>query len=472
MILQVSAEGSSRHSGPEIFAATGERRQLFARDTDLSADAPLVRIERGQASALRIRARSGKLLCPMPACPDPRYTTSGGSRRDHFVHLSIRDGGHSPETWFHYTAKRLIGEWLVRRHPEVRVVVDEEAVESRQIPDVLAEFPDGSRFAFEVQYAALTLEDWVSRHVGYRNQGIFDVWLLGHTSRFFRHARAEYLAGRVLLGPLAAALWEEGTGPYWINPDEGTIASSRWWTDPSHSGRRPGQSAPHDVAVGLDALDDCRLDVDGFRTPTDDLERAAWDRLEEKRIERERQAREAMARQQLAAEQARQERAAKAAYREAREEKERLAYEAWLQAGAANAILSVLPILETRLPRDQGIWRYHADWHCRLFLDLVQGHVGAEFTYNQACGPWMDYGGSRKPVFIAVSDFLFHLRSHGFLSFESRGYWIDSDIRVVGDADHAQPPLGDGRPASPSAPSDPAAAARLEALERWRRSTR
>ena len=47
-----------RHSDAELFTATGERRQIYARDTRLDELAPLVRMELGQAEARRAEARA------------------------------------------------------------------------------------------------------------------------------------------------------------------------------------------------------------------------------------------------------------------------------------------------------------------------------------------------------------------------------------------------------------------------------
>jgi hypothetical protein len=424
---------SGRRSSLEAFAATGERRQLFARDTTLPIDAALVRIEVGQAPELRSRARGGVLICPIPSCLDPRYTTSGGSRRDHFVHMSTRGGGHSPESWFHYTGKRLVGQWLRGRHPDARVVVDEEAIENRQIPDVLAEFPDGRRFAFEVQYAALTVDEWTRRHEGYRSHGIEDVWLLGHTSRYFREARAEYLAGRVVLGPISSALWDGHLGPYWINPDAGTVATALEWTDGWRSGV-PRLPAPHDVAVGIDALADCRIGEKGFSTPTDIFEQAVAARIEAQRAERERRQNEARLRREAEREASRQERERRLAYRESREEEERIVYEAGLRVELVSKSGPLMSVLETKLESDWGIRRYYAAWHGRFFLDRIHGKVGQSFSYAQACGPWMSCG-DRDHVFAAVTGFLFHLRRHGLVSFDSRGSRVLEPICLIGDAD-------------------------------------
>jgi hypothetical protein len=72
--------------------------------------------------------------------------------------------------------------------------VDHEAVDNGQVPDVLVVFPDGRRFAFEIQYAPLTIDAWRARHAGYRAQDIVDIWLFGHIPPHLRVARTRLLA--------------------------------------------------------------------------------------------------------------------------------------------------------------------------------------------------------------------------------------------------------------------------------------
>jgi len=54
------------------------------------------------------------------------------------------------------------------------------------VPDVLVEFPDGRRFAFEIQYAAMTQDEWTWRQTGYLLQGITPIWIFGHLPRYLR----------------------------------------------------------------------------------------------------------------------------------------------------------------------------------------------------------------------------------------------------------------------------------------------
>ncbi|MGN6242306.1 MAG: competence protein CoiA family protein [Motilibacteraceae bacterium] len=152
---------------------------MYARDLRLPSGAPLVRLHAGQANDLRADARAGHLVCPIDGCADPRLTTRAGSRRDHFAHLRAEGGGHGPETLAHHTAKHLLADWLRRRHPDAQVYPDTRDVEDGQRPDVLVELSAGTQVAYEVQFAALTPQEWTRRHERYAEAGIRDVWLFG-----------------------------------------------------------------------------------------------------------------------------------------------------------------------------------------------------------------------------------------------------------------------------------------------------
>jgi hypothetical protein len=65
-----------RHSDAELFTATGERRQIYARDTRLDELAPLVRMELGQAEARRAEARAAGVSSVSVG------TTGGASRSE------------------------------------------------------------------------------------------------------------------------------------------------------------------------------------------------------------------------------------------------------------------------------------------------------------------------------------------------------------------------------------------------------
>jgi hypothetical protein len=254
-----------------------EVRQLFARDRRLADYAPLVFIEIGATGRLRADCEAGHLVCPVPDCRDPRLITRGGSRRDHFAHRRLVDPvTHAPERWYHLCAKQLIGDWVRRRYPEARVQVDHEAVDNGQVPDVLVVFPDGRRFAFEVQYAALTIDAWRARHAGYLAHGIVDIWLFGHVPPHLRTARSrpgEPL--RFVFRHLLEAVDLAGSIARWIDPDERAIRT------PLHAVGPRRVRSPSGGWLLVEALpeplDTCVLDQGGLRTPADAAcESDAW----------------------------------------------------------------------------------------------------------------------------------------------------------------------------------------------------
>lgn len=419
-------KSGSRHSSVEQFAATGEIRQIYACDLRLPPDAALVRIERGQAPELRADSRAGYLACPIPGCASPAYSTRGGSRRDHFFHLAIPTGGHGSESWFHYVGKRVIAGWLTERYPEARVVVDAEKVESGQLPDVLATFPDGRRFAFEIQYAALSMEEWAVRSLRYFDQEIVDVWLFGHRRPHFRQERLwpELIA----LPPLQAAMEQAGRRVHWINPDDQTVASLRQisddlWRDMFMESCED-QIGPRRRSVAVEPLAGCFINGSEFTTS---LDRREAELLATATAERQRR------RDREAAAEADRER--KRAWRRGREVEEERAYEKTTRPWVLRDLAGAIRAIEVRLPGDPSLWMYPFQWHAVFFRDLVQGHVGQMFSYRDACGPFMNHG--RPPIlYHAITGFLFHLRHEGYVDFESTDYWIEGDIRVLADADH------------------------------------
>jgi hypothetical protein len=268
-------ESGNRHE--QMFAG-GERRQLWARDTTLPPDAPLVRIAPGQAKELRPLCKSGQLVCPFPGCSSPPLNTAGGPRRrDHFRHVQrAAQRDHSPETFFHVVGKHLVADWLRQQGAEVEVRI-EPRLANDQRPDVLANFPDGSRVAFEVQYAPLSVEAWQRRHDGYRQWGITDYWLFGHLHPQLRRAYGVYRdQGFYQLSQLQQTLEQQRRRVRWLDPDELQLGTRLVET---------GEAPPNLelCQIGWDALADCRIEDGRLVSPTDRRERTAADEREKRR---------------------------------------------------------------------------------------------------------------------------------------------------------------------------------------------
>jgi competence protein CoiA-like protein len=417
-----------RHTADEQVAATGDRIQIYAHDMRLGGDAPLFRLEPGQAAAVRADARAGHLVCPIPGCEDPRYTTRAGSKRDHFAHRRLVGGGHAPETWFHFTGKQVVGEWLRARYPIARVVVDHEPVENRQVPDVLCTFPDGRRFAFEVQYAPITEDEWTARHDGYVAHGIVDVWLFGHLRRYLRVDR--YDDKRFIAVPLVAGLIKAGIRSYWINPDERTVGTRRDLTD---AYRRQGYleeefDLRHGMSIAWEDIAACSIDEREFLTPTDRREKASITWFQAAR-RRQQEAEERHAREAEEAERSYWDRRA---YVERKRQGQADEYARHIRPTIERDFAGEIADIEIELPTDRGVWLHPATWHARLFRERIRGRVGRTFTLWQMGEPFLSSTRYKVAFWEAIEEYLFHLYRAGYVRFDAPSDRIE-DIEIVAD---------------------------------------
>jgi len=421
----IHAPRSTRH----IAGRRPEERQLFARDRRLLDDAPLVFIEIGAAGRLRAACADGYLVCPVPDCPDPRLITRGGSRRDHFAHRHVVTT-HAPERWYHVCGKHLVGDWARRRYPQARVQVDHEAVDNGQVPDVLVAFPDGRRFAFEVQYAPLTIDAWRARHAGYRAHSIVDIWLFGHIPPHLRAARAQ--AGepvRFVFSHLLEAVDLAGCIARWIDPDERAVRTPLhavgWHRVRSPSGAWLLVEAPPEP------LDACSLDMGGLRAPADAAQAAV-------RAEHRAELAREVAHREVRSQHLDEHRRAVAAYTQRRRSALEAAWEAYRRAKFSNPDDVPAIIAEVAAP-DEGIDDYlPAHWHAVLFEEMIQGRIGTNFTYGRAVAPFLRGPRARpRAVYRALSAYLERLRRAGYVEYRTNatGY-IGDHILVLADTKH------------------------------------
>lgn len=440
-----------RHAQLPDFAATRDRRQLYARDTRLSADAPLRFIREGEAERLRAECRSGILVCPVPDCADPRYTTASGTKRDHFRHLSLVAGVHAPESYYHFAAKHLVGDWARRQHADATVHVDDHRIGSDsgsvQVPDVLIEFPDGRRFAVEIQYAPITRDDWWRRHNGYQQQGIVDIWLWGHERRYLREARDH--ANRIHLGPVPFELQRAGVPLHWINPDEGLIASVRDasdpWTEAERRHGRRGKPQWESVSLAFEPLAACRIDGDQFVTPLMTYEAEHRSEIAHELLQqRDEERRQREARQKAREKEARRHEQRRAyAQRMADEE-----YERRVRPAVVKRLAGALDAIEVALPWDRAIYRSPAHWHAKLFELFIEGHIGEIFTFADVMSQLIDrLEGRIDEMPMAAYDYLRFLERSGYLACRRDDRQLITDVVVLADA--SNPPGSDGSIPSP-----------------------
>ena len=435
-----------RHRGLSDFTAGRERRQLHARDTRQSADAPHRFIREGEAERLRADCRAGILICPVPDCADPRYTTVGGAKRDHFRHLSLAGGVHAPETYHHFMGKRVVGEWARRLYPEATVHVDDQHVRSDvglvQVPDVLVEFPDGRRFAFEIQYAPITRDDWWRRHDGYERQGISDVWLWGHERRYLREARDH--AGRIQLGPVPFEIQRAGLPLHWINPDDGQIASVRDvsdpWTEAERRHGRRGRPQWESVSLAYEPLAECRIEGHRFVTPLMSYELEHRTEIAQELLrQRERERRERAARRKVVEDEARR-REERRAYAQQRADEE---YERNVRPAVLRRFAGAMEVIEVVLQHDRAIYRSPAQWHAKVFDLFIEGRIGEVFTFEDVMSRLIDrLEGRIDDMPLAAYHYLRFLEERGHLECRLDDRKLITEAVVLADAAH--PPGSEG----------------------------
>lgn len=434
-----------------------ESRQVWARDTRRPG-IELVFLRRGDADGLRDACRRGWLVCPLPDCPDPSFTTRAGVYRDHFVHVGHATK-HAVETLAHFTAKHMVGQWLRKRHPDASVTVDESTIETGQRPDVLALLPDGLRLAFEVQYAGISYKAWSARHEGYSSAGITDVWLWGHLRRWMRpprlmaqdrHEQRKAQAeppplDRVAIHRDILCRIDEEAGPlFWVDPERRQIITRRRY--PERPDDWSGGRAYLQVDVGRDDLGLCRIENGILWTPVrhrDDVIEAERKRAEQLAEEARRRAAEAEQerREQAAAE----ERARRASARNAAEaaHDERMANSrAWarykrLIAGAGRPLP---PVVEDRLESDAYVGMHPAHWHALVFARFLNRRVGERTELKEI----IDFvaqrsGDEARWIERSVRAYLYHLERYAYIRADrddDRRKWIlvraDADTSMHG----------------------------------------
>lgn len=75
---------------------------------------------------LRAAAHAGRLTCPHPRCPDPRFIArGGGERRHHFAHKVAGQEHRSSAVWRHQ-ALLMLSDWVTIRYPHLELTLDKE----------------------------------------------------------------------------------------------------------------------------------------------------------------------------------------------------------------------------------------------------------------------------------------------------------------------------------------------------------
>jgi len=415
------------------FIGDGETRQLYALDR---RSGRIVYLPEGEADRFKDDCRTGHLICPIETCPSRSFVAHGGTKKRHHFHHKVRTAAH--ESYHHQLGKLLLGQHLQDRHPEARVVVDHEAIDNGQRPDVLVEFRDGRRFAFELQLSALPLDVWKRRHDGYRRQRILDVWIFGHLPPQLRPSRyhsEQRFAWTVELHELAQAIARTGAPVLFFNPDERQLATAT--IDSGEHFLRSWDAAE----LVYDDLEDCEIRGRRFWTPSAAIEHAArierrkWTIEARKRLASEQAVELRRLADQLAKQEQEREFAAQLVFRRAAQQ------QAWQQAAPEFLRLvglgAVPAIINIKLKTDWATCWHPAHWHARLFYKFIEGRLGETFSYAEArrrLFKTQPYG--KRRAYVGLRAYLFELRRRGYLHFDSDRHTIYDPILVLADLHH------------------------------------
>lgn len=186
------------------------------------------------------------ITCPVLSCR-ARLTTVSRARtggRDGLRHYA--DGGNHPgETLDHATACAAVEAWLRDAHPQATITREAVSPDGSRRADVLATNDAGQSIAFEIQYSALTADQWKQRHDAYARQGIVDVWLWGHRGHNFHPAGFE----QVELTAAQRAVVDAGMPVLFINPETRTVAIAFHLEALLDANGRPSTQRLHSLTV-------------------------------------------------------------------------------------------------------------------------------------------------------------------------------------------------------------------------------
>lgn len=269
------------HTRREIadFFGGGDPRLITAAYRDPARVGELYILNDGDAASIREWTRT-HLRCPFPDCPQPQLKAmSRARRRDGFSHLPGAHK-HAPESVNHLQGKAVIAAWLRKEFGPDAVAVEAASDTQRtRIADVMVTLPDGQRVAFEIQYAPLTVRQWIERHESYRNQGIVDVWLWGHTRLTKAVSRED--STMFVMSEVQDEVMSRGLPVLFIHPERRRlgIAVNNW----QHSQTFAFESRAH---LSIRDLTEHTVDDIGVTSPWFDHWRAmGTQRLKELRVE-------------------------------------------------------------------------------------------------------------------------------------------------------------------------------------------
>lgn len=258
MFEQPTATIDLAHRG--FFAASGDTRQVWARDTAPGSSAVVFLPEGGVSDEIRDRCRAGTLTCPLPNCPDPRFIARGGdTRRHHFAHR-VAHVKHSTAAIWRAEAMAMLAEWA-DRYPSAHVTADEhDGVACVQVRSEKT----GRTVELQITYdrrAQVTPQAAAGRQL-----------LVGHTRGILlprqpcgERPEAWWCGEGRLVGDL---VYRDGFAVA-VNPEQRLVGTITLGFKARAAGllKPGGVTGPHPLLCIVCRLEDCRLTEQGLLTP-------------------------------------------------------------------------------------------------------------------------------------------------------------------------------------------------------------
>jgi hypothetical protein len=280
MFEHATATADSRHR--MFFARAGEICQVWARRTDgILFYLP----DGGVDREVRAAAHAGRLTCPYPGCPDPRFIAKGGSeRRHHFAHRIAGQEHRTTAAWRHQ-ALLMLADWSARRYPNLEIELDDrEAGESLQLRSPRTGRVVRLTVTYDRRYQPPPPLPGVQL-------------LVGHSRGLLLPRReAEGAPGRWWCGEgrLVGDLVADRGWALAVNPEERLIATIAEPYIARGAGLTEGRPRAALLCI-VDELEHAHLDADGIHTPASNAIDRELDRRQAAETEHERSRREAAA---------------------------------------------------------------------------------------------------------------------------------------------------------------------------------
>lgn len=187
--------------------------------------------------ALRILSDEHCLKCP--ECETLVTLIAGERRSHHFRHHRKGECAYEsePETEEHRHGKLLIYDWLSIEYPTAMIELEYKVKDTGQRADVMALFPNGDRWAFEIQCSPITGEAWKERNALYEQAGIKNYWILGKSVHKYGFTNREPDQMKHKLIDLALTVYQKQKWLLFLDTKSEKLTCFYWFKDDSWHSR-------------------------------------------------------------------------------------------------------------------------------------------------------------------------------------------------------------------------------------------